>query len=511
MNIELQALSTMLDRQDFNPIRRGEITLDQMVTTDGATVLNFILQYKHTTDGAARYPTLDVVRNRFENTGVELPDPAPKAADLGSLVYETRLQKLKSELNSHSTILDQLSGSTDPLEGLGAVIRALRQCSQAIQRAKHVSLSDTIQDIIADYDAGVLLPHGIPWPWPSLQEVTKGIQRKEFVVIAGRPKSRKTFVALCIAAFAFQYHNARVLFVSPEMPARQVILRFIAFIAAVRYTEFKSAALGDAELDRLLEIAEQYGRTAEEDEDAYSFRLHSALGLEDGCLPPSFDVVQGTNKSVTWIETQIELFQPDIVIVDSFYRLKHEGGKARDADWKQVTGISRALKDLCMESNIALIGTHQMNRESEGKIGSVGNLALADAVGQDADLIMRVITGKVESVDHSALVVLGGREVPFDGVLIRNQPCFDFDEVAPITSKKTVMDLMNQEEDEQAKEEATRTKVKAKRKKSGKNSKLNGSTHNKKLQENIMKLDTQGDGSIFGSQSDPVEGDDNDS
>lgn len=465
MNIELQALSTMLARQDFGPIRRGEIDLDQMVTTDGATVLNFILQYRHTTGGAARFPTLEVVRNRFHDTGIELPNPAPPAADLGALVFETRLQRLRGDLKATSTVLDQLSTSDEPLEGLSSVIKDLRRTAEDIQKARHVGLKDIFQDIIADYDAGVLLPQGIPWPWQSLTDVTKGLQRKEFSVIAGRPKSRKTFVALCVAAHAFLYSNARVLFVSPEMPARQVILRFIAFIAMIRYTEFKSAALSEAEFDRLLEVAEQYGRLMEESEDDYSFRLHSALGLEDGCLPPSFDVIQGTNKTVSWIEAQIEVFQPDIVIVDSFYRLKHEGGRARDADWKQVTGISRALKDLCMEANVALIGTHQMNRESEGKIGSVGNLALADAVGQDADLIMRVITGKMNGIDHSALVVLGGREVPFDGVLIRNQPCFDFEEVGPITNKATVMGLMKQEDEEEGEEEAKKHKKKTSKRK----------------------------------------------
>ncbi len=485
MNIELRALATMLERQDFGPIRRGEISIDHMVTTDGATILNFILQYKHQTGGAARYPSLETVRNRFEHTGVELPEAAGPSIELGGLVFETRLQKMRGDLRATSTLLDQLAESENPLDGLGTILKDLRRTGEEIQKARHLSLKDGFPEVIADYAAGAILPDGIPWPWPSLTQVTKGIQRKEFAVIAGRPKSRKTFVALCIAAEAFLYSNARVLFVSPEMPTKQVLLRFIAFIAMVRYMEFKSTELSEAEMDRLLDLAEQYGRTQNEDDDEYSFRLHSALNLNEGVLPPSFDVIQGTNKPVSWIEAQIEVFQPDIVVVDSFYRLKHEGGRARDADWKQVTGISRALKDLSMEMNVAVLGTHQMNRDSEGKIGSVGNLALADAVGQDADLIMRVITGKRDGIDHSALVVLGGREVPFDGVLIRNQPCFDFAEVGPITSKKTVMDLMAKEEEEEAKEENERMRGKRSNKTKKKRGKADKDRHSKLMTQSM--------------------------
>ena len=106
-----------------------------------------------------------------------------------------------------------------------------------------------------------------------------------------------------------------------------------------------------------------------------------------------------------------------------------------------------------MEQNIAVLGTHQINRDGNAKIGDLANLALADAIGQDADIILRAVTGKIEGADVSALVVLGGRELPIDGIIINSVPCIDFTEKSAITDKKQVLALMDQETKEIEKED----------------------------------------------------------
>ena len=89
-----------------------------------------------------------------------------------------------------------------------------------------------------------------------------------------------------------------------------------------------------------------------------------------------------------------------------------------------------------------------MNRGAEKQIGDLSNVALADAIGQDADAIFRVVTGKIEGEDRSAIVTLGAREIPFDGVLINNRPCWDMGEIGVITNMKQVKVLMEKEDAE---------------------------------------------------------------
>lgn len=446
----------MLYTGDFSPIINGEIDTDTFVTDTGTLLFHFITGFKTETDGQLRFPSLAIVRNRFEKT-IDIPDPDP-ADSVEALAYEVRSERFRSKV---SEIAHELSLSAEHSEGLAQTVTTavaqLKKELEPTQRSNHKSLARDAPQILEDYAEGNILPEGMPWPWPSMTKETRGIRAKEFTVIAGRPKSRKTFTAIAVAAHMVKNANARVLFISPEMPPEQILLRYMATHAGLRYREFKNANLQHAEEIRLVEAVKTYGIGMSEDEDAYSLRLSENLGVHEHSLP-SFDVVQGTNQTVSWIESQIEIFKPDLVIADSFYRLKQDGGRKNDADWKVVTAISRQLKDLAMSAGVAIIGTHQLNRDAEGKVGTTGNLALADAVGQDADLILRVVTGKIDDIEQSAILVLDGREVPFDGVMINNQPCVNFSEIGLITSKKQVLELMQDEEDREEEEEAQNRK-----------------------------------------------------
>lgn len=461
VNVELRLLAKMLHSGNFTPIQQGEITAEHMTTEQGTVVFNFITTYRSNTDGVARFPSLSVVRSRFTSGAIDLPDPDP-GDTLEALVYETQTQKMKSRIQEMSIELDNLAKSPDSLvDPLIKTQAELRRMTDKLQRSKHISLATGFDEVLADYDNGVILPEGIPWPWPTLQKPTRGMQRGEFTIIAGRPKSRKTFTAISVGVHAFAYHRARVLIFTPEMKRRLVLLRAIATLCKLRYSEFKDSSLDPAEEMRLIEAARAWGKWPNEEDDHYEFRLRSTIpDLPPGSLP-SIDIIESTGRSVSWMESQIELFRPDIVICDSFYRQVAEGAKRNDTDWKVMSALSRNLKDLAMTMNVVMIGTHQLNREADNKIGSLSNLGYSDAFGQDMDIGFRVITGKMNGEDVSALVALGGREFPFDGILIHNVPCSDFSEMATITNKKMVADLLKQEDEEEAKEEAEEVKKKA--------------------------------------------------
>lgn len=429
---------------DFTPIISGDIGEEHFQTDQGKAVFLFISNYRTSTDGAARHPSLVIVRNRFKE--VPLPDPDP-ADTVSALTHEVLLEKVRSETAQLSANLEIVSKQVDPLPDLQKAASVLKRITEAATKSKHISLDGSVQEILLEYDAGNILPEGVPWPWKSMTEATRGLHRKEMVVIAGRPKSRKTFLATHVAATAMKAYNQRVLFFTPEMPPRQVMLRVIADLAEVRYTEFKNATLDELEVHRLVQIAKKYGRITNETDEQYSFRM-----APTGGKAPSFDIVQSTGKSISWMQSKIDMYEPDIVVCDSLYRQVPDGGRKNDADWKQVSALSRATKDLFMEANVMGIATHQMNRGADAQVGSLSNLGLTDSFGQDADLILRVITGKIGGVDTSAVVVLGGREVPFDGLMINNKPSFDFSEISLITNKKQVEALFEKDDEDDADE-----------------------------------------------------------
>lgn len=456
LNIELVLLTTMLYRGDFSPLSGGVISRDDLMTSDAQAICDFILTYKEDTSGVARYPSLAVVRNRFSVSQIPLPEPEP-GANLDSLIHEVKLQSFRARLREASTSLDILAQSPNPLEGLSPVLKALRDGQRDLVAGKHESIGGSIQEIVEQYKTGNLLSDGMPWAWPSLTLATRGMHRKEYIVLAGRPKARKTFIAIQQCTYSLMHSNARILVLTPEMPPRQMMLRIISSMAGIRYQEFKDGALSPAEEERLMAVADMYGKFNDESDDHYEFRLRDTFHLDPNLPCPSIDIVQSTGRTNEWIASQIEYYQPDIVFMDSLYR--HGGdGRANHTETSRTAVISRGCKEMAMEYNVIFFTTHQINRDGEHKVGTLGNIALSDAVSQDLDLGLRAITGEIEGVDHTALVLMGARETKMRGVLIRNAPYVDMSEVAPLENMKIVEHLLNQEaESDKAAKRASKT------------------------------------------------------
>jgi hypothetical protein len=458
MNIELSLLAVMLKKGDFGPIINGHITEDHFGTDEGKILFNFITTYRKESDGRAQYPSLKIVRGRFKH--LELPDPE-EGDTVANLSHETIQAKFRSDLRQLAAEAEEIANSaSDPIADVLPLISKLRKTTESHIRTQHVSLETGLHDVVERYDQGELLVAGIDWPWPSMTKASKGIRPGEFIVIAGRPKSRKTFTALRIATHAVKHSHKRVLVFTPEMPPQQIFLRCVAHFCDLPYAEFKDGTMDEAQAMRLYEAAKIFGRIKDMTDENYLFHLKSKIpGLGDA--RPSLDIVKSTGRDTTWMASQIEIYKPDIVIADSFYRQRAQGAKKNDVDYKAITALSRELKDLSMEANVALIGTHQLNREAQRSVGDISNISWADGISHDADAIYRVVTGKINGIEASALLNLAAREVNHDGVLIRNVPCYDYSEIGTITNRQQVADLMKQEEASAAREETEQLRERA--------------------------------------------------
>lgn len=464
VNIELQLIATILHTARFEPIIRGDFTAEDCLTAEGKSIMDFITTYRISTGGAARFPSLAIVQSRFKQSNFILPTPAP-ADTVEALTYEVKVQRARAQMKTAAQELLNGADSEDPLATVRKLHIELRDLGAETSRTGHVSLRGGLHDAFIDYANGNLIGTGIPWLWPSLQKETRGLQRKEFVIFSGRPKTRKTFVALAQATHGVMTGH-RVLVFSPEMPKHQMFMRSVAMLAKVRYTEFKQSNLDDAEFMRFCELVEDFGDVQNISDDAYKIRVSRALAkhgvpdLQDIAIP-SLEIVESANKPVSWLAAKIDEYTPDLVIADSLYRQSPDSQRKNGSEHERVASVSRACKDMAMTHNVAFIATHQINREGDKKVGDLTNVAMSDALSQDADLIIRIITGRLNGVDCSGLAVLGGRELPIEGVLIHNVPCSDFSEIAAITHKKQLEDLMVQEEERELEDASKELKKKA--------------------------------------------------
>jgi replicative DNA helicase len=80
-------------------------------------------------------------------------------------------------------------------------------------------------------------------------------------------------------------------------------------------------------------------------------------------------------------------YRPDLVVVDGIYLMQ---GAAGDSHWEKITSISRSLKQLAEGEGTPVLGLHQANRQAIGKRIEIEHIAYADALAQDADLVMAI-------------------------------------------------------------------------------------------------------------------------
>ncbi len=300
----------MLRTGDLGPIHRGEFRREHCTDAGSESLFDFLSRYRQITQGQGHVPAESVVRERFPH--LTLPETAA-IIDMPALVYEARAYKTRLRVQTLAEKLAMAIESADPMSELMAVRMEFDEVMKDASSSRDLSFVDSAQEILDDYSQKQILKEGIKWPWPALHHGTQGIHDGEFYIVAGRPKSRKTFIVLYVAAFLVRFFKMRVLFISPEMPARQVMLRFIAFLAEVHYSQFKRGELEPGEEDNLFAnvaglldamrfIPGIIHQSNNDEAEKYTEPgVHIAPGSEGG-----FIVAKDTGQPVTFIESKIQ-------------------------------------------------------------------------------------------------------------------------------------------------------------------------------------------------------------
>lgn len=90
-----------------------------------------------------------------------------------------------------------------------------------------------------------------------------------------------------------------------------------------------------------------------------------------------------------------ERIQPDIIFIDGFYLLNPGRINDKKADHEKIKAISRSIKSYAQSLGVPVICTSQANRDGKknSNVGETEDAAFSDAVGQDADVMLRCFKG----------------------------------------------------------------------------------------------------------------------
>src|SRR5690606_37798525 len=339
---------------------------------------------------------------------------------LEALCKEVRKRRLSVECKSAiDRILDL--AETDPIAAAAQGERILKGVYElGYSKKTDVRFAESIDRTLQRME---LIEQGVDlsiasWPWTAIQDETMGIQKDDYIVYYGRPKSMKSWVLAKHIAHTY-INGQKALIYTKEMHPDNIFMRVAACIAGIPYREFRQGKL-----------------TADEKKLIYDLRnMAHELSIGNDMICLSGRDAPGGKDTVDWLEAKIDRHKPDLVFIDGMYLMSDSVGSARQKDHDRVRNISRSLRQMIFNTGTPVICTLQANRQAaKNQNAELDEIAFSDAIGQDATVIIRVINEKTSPT--IAMVIGGSREFELHGFRIYGVPATNFEFKEIMTEKE---------------------------------------------------------------------------
>jgi replicative DNA helicase len=221
---------------------------------------------------------------------------------------------------------------------------------------------------------------GLATGFEKLDLETSGFQPSDFIIIAGRPSMGKTAFALNIAQYCGVALRRKVLILSLEMSAQQLVQRMLCSEAKVDSQAVRTGYLTSSDWHRLTAAA---GRLSEA-----SIFIDDSAGL----------TVLEARAKARRMKAEHGL---DMVVIDYLQLMRGRNSENRQ---QEISEISRSLKALAKELNVPVVALSQLSRAVEARAQrdfrpQLSDLRESGALEQDADLILFLYRQKVYKED----------------------------------------------------------------------------------------------------------------
>jgi replicative DNA helicase len=209
---------------------------------------------------------------------------------------------------------------------------------------------------------------GVPTGFADLDRLTAGLQKADFIIIAGRPSMGKTAFALnVVQQVAVEAGRAALIF-SLEMSKEQLVQRLLCSEARVDSHRVRTGYLETGDWKRIGAAA---GRLAD-----------APLFIDDTA---NLSVLEARAKARR-IRAEHGL---DLVVID--YLQLMQGRWRAENRQQEISEISRSLKALAKELEVPVVALSQLSRAVEARGDSsprLSDLRESGALEQDADVIV---------------------------------------------------------------------------------------------------------------------------
>ena len=221
---------------------------------------------------------------------------------------------------------------------------------------------------------------GVPTGFSELDELTRGFQKGDLIILAARPSMGKTALAVNMLLYAAGHANIPSLIFSLEMPKEHIALRIICSESKVNNRKLLVGDLEQDDWDKLME-----GTTR---------MMEAPLLVDDrSAINPNYvrQVIRQARKEFPTL---------GLVVID--YVQLMQSNMRNPSREQEISEISRSLKGIAKEFSLPMVVISQLNRGLERRTEKrpmMSDLRESGALEQDADLIIFIYRDEVYNPD----------------------------------------------------------------------------------------------------------------
>lgn len=284
------------------------------------------------------------------------------SSDLKHYIFECDVEYKRDTLISNLSKLD----TNKELDLILKDLNLITQDAQITFGTEPLPMSKVTAKVVDDLETQMKRGSklmGVPTGWRLLDKYIGGWNKGNLVIIAGRPGSGKTAMALSLTIGASD--ESKVLFMSLEMSSEELSKRYISFFANIENYKIRSGNLKENEHQHIVESLYQ--------------------------LKTDFFVDDDAKSTIQDIRAKAQLHKArhglNLLIIDYLQLVK---GTKQNRE-QEIAEISRNLKILAKDLGITVICLAQLNRNSEQRADKrpmLSDLRESGSIEQDADLVM---------------------------------------------------------------------------------------------------------------------------
>ncbi len=243
-----------------------------------------------------------------------------------------------------------------------------------------------LAEILEERRRGKQAITGVPTPFWYLNNMTCGLQRGEYYVVAARPSTGKTALAVDLSLHAARC-GVPVLFYSIEMTAREIALRLLASAAKVNGLKLRNGFWKESKEPAI--------------EKASTEIVGLPIRIDDRKALNGQDILLGARRAV-------RQHNVGLVVVD--YIQKLGAARERNSRHEELSEASAYLARTAKELNIPVVVAAQLNRDSDkdrgGKKPLLADIKDCGSIEQDADVVGLLWEPKIDDDDDDEMAWL---------------------------------------------------------------------------------------------------------